>query len=56
MTRANVIFHLDMNSFYASVEMAHDPRLKGKPIAIAGNVEERRGSLSQAVMKPGRRG
>src|SRR5690625_3897264 len=43
--RAKVIFHIDMNSFYASVEMAYHPRLKGKAIAIAGNVEERRGII-----------
>lgn len=40
-----VILHVDMNSFYASVEMAYDPTLKGKPLAIAGNVEERRGII-----------
>jgi DNA polymerase-4 len=40
-----VILHVDMNSFYASVEMAYDPALKGKPVAIAGNVEERRGII-----------
>jgi DNA polymerase IV len=40
-----VILHVDMNSFYASVEMAFDPSLKGKPLAIAGNVEERRGII-----------
>ncbi|WML59834.1 DNA polymerase IV [Neobacillus sp. PS2-9] len=40
-----VILHVDMNSFYASVEMAYDPNLKGKPVAIAGNVEERRGII-----------
>ena len=34
-----------MNSFYASVEQSHDPSLKGKPIAIAGNPKERRGIL-----------
>jgi DNA polymerase-4 len=34
-----------MNSFYASVEMAYDSTLKGKPLAIAGNVEERRGII-----------
>ncbi|MCT8138741.1 DNA polymerase IV [Anaerobacillus sp. CMMVII] len=40
-----VIFHVDMNSFYASVEMAFDPSLKGKPVAIAGNAKERRGII-----------
>lgn len=40
-----VIFHLDMNSFYASVEAAYNPALKGKPLAIAGNPEERRGII-----------
>lgn len=43
--KARVIFHIDMNSFYASVEIAHDPRLKGKPIAIAGNPEQRKGII-----------
>ncbi|MEK4699599.1 DNA polymerase IV [Solibacillus sp. FSL R7-0668] len=40
-----VIFHIDMNSFYASVEQAHEPTLKGKPIAVAGNAKERRGII-----------
>ncbi|MDF0727379.1 DNA polymerase IV [Cytobacillus sp. S13-E01] len=40
-----VILHVDMNSFYASVEMAYDESLRGKPLAIAGNVEERRGII-----------
>lgn len=43
--KAKVIFHVDMNSFYASVEMAFNPKLKGKPIAIAGNPHERRGII-----------
>ncbi|MBM7598046.1 DNA polymerase-4 [Virgibacillus halotolerans] len=43
--KGRVIFHIDMNCFYASVEMAYDPELKGKPLAIAGNPEERRGII-----------
>ncbi|MDN7240527.1 DNA polymerase IV [Planococcus sp. N028] len=42
---SRVIFHIDMNSFYASVEQSHDPELKGKAIAIAGNPQERRGII-----------
>ncbi|MDV2683250.1 DNA polymerase IV [Alkalihalophilus lindianensis] len=45
MSQRRVIFHIDMNSFYASVEMSYDPTLRGKPLAIAGNVEERRGII-----------
>src|SRR5690554_7531802 len=43
--KGRVIFHLDMNCFYASVEMAYDPKLKGKPLAVAGNPEERKGII-----------
>lgn len=45
MAKSRVIFHVDMNSFYASVEMAHNKALKGKPVAIAGNPKERRGII-----------
>ncbi|MFY4775863.1 DNA polymerase IV [Metabacillus sp. RGM 3146] len=44
-SHGRILFHIDMNSFYASVEMAFDPKLKGKPIAIAGNPEERKGII-----------
>lgn len=43
--KGRVIFHVDINSFYASVEAAYNPSLKGKPLAIAGNPEERRGII-----------
>lgn len=42
MDMSRVIFHIDMNSFYASVEAAFDPSLKGRPLAIAGNPKERK--------------
>ena len=34
-----------MNSFYASVEIAERPELKGKPVAIAGAPEKRKGII-----------
>lgn len=37
------IFHSDINSFYASVEMMLDPSLKGKAVAVCGSTEERHG-------------
>ncbi|QCR32751.1 DNA polymerase IV [Lysinibacillus sp. SGAir0095] len=45
MSKARIILHVDMNSFYASVEQSHNPELKGKSIAIAGNPKERRGII-----------
>ena len=40
MGRGRVIFHIDMNCFFAAVEMAYDESLRGKPIAVAGNYDE----------------
>lgn len=31
-----VIFHIDLNAFYATAEILKDPNLAGKPIAVAG--------------------
>ncbi|PID03517.1 DNA polymerase IV [Sporosarcina sp. P2] len=45
ISNPRVIMHLDMNSFFASVEQAANPSLKGIPLAVAGNPKERRGIL-----------
>ncbi len=40
---SRIILHSDLNSFYASVEIAANPVLKNFPVAVCGNVEKRHG-------------
>jgi nucleotidyltransferase/DNA polymerase involved in DNA repair len=38
-------FHLDADAFFAAVEQASDPKLRGKPMAVGG---EKRGIIASA--------
>jgi nucleotidyltransferase/DNA polymerase involved in DNA repair len=39
------IVHLDADTFFAAVEQASDPKLRGKPVAVGG---EKRGIIASA--------
>lgn len=45
MTQPRTIVHLDADAFFAAVEQASDPKLRGKPVAVGG---EKRGIIASA--------
>ena len=43
--KEKTILHVDVNNFFASVECATNPELKGKPVAVTGNPAKRTGII-----------
>ena len=48
MDTTRTILHVDMNCFYASVEMAERPELCGKPVIVGGDEQSRHGIVLTA--------
>lgn len=51
-----IIFHVDANSFYASVECLYRPGLQGKAVAVCGDPEARHGIVLTSSVAAKRRG
>ena len=56
MDVSRAILHVDMNCFYASVEMAEQPSLRGLPVIVGGDEESRHGIVLTASYPAKRRG
>lgn len=56
MDTSRMILHSDMNAFYASVEQAERPELRGLPVVVGGDEESRHGIVLTASYEAKRRG
>lgn len=56
MDTSHTVLHVDMNCFYASVEMAERPELRGLPVIVGGDEEKRHGIVLTASYPAKRRG
>ena len=56
MNTSRAVLHVDMNCFYAGVEMAERPELRGLPVIVGGDEEARHGIVLTASYPAKRRG
>ncbi len=45
MAKVRTILHSDINNFYASAECLYRPEIRGKPVVVAGSVDDRHGII-----------
>ena len=43
MTEARIIFHIDMDAFYASIEQRDNPDFRGRPVIVGSDPQQGRG-------------